>query len=259
MNQVLDLIHNRISLRRYANKSVTDEDLNIIIESAMRAPTAGNMMNYSILIIKDEEKKKKLSITCDNQPFIATAPVLLIFLADMQRIYDYLNFCNVGEFCKEKGINFKEPGVANLFLATSDALIAAQNAVIAAESIGIGSCYIGDIVENYEVHKELFNLPDRVFPIAMLTLGYYPENIKKIRRSRFDKKYIIFNEEYKKLEDDEFIDMYKELEDNLTKENKFGANNYGQYLYGRKFGAEFIDEMERSINLNLKHWKGKFY
>ena len=256
MNQTLDLINNRISLRRYADRPVTDIDLNTIIEGAMRAPTAGNMMNYSIIVVKDEEKKKRLSETCDNQPFIAKAPVVLIFLADIQRLYDYFDFCEVEKFCKEKEMDFKEPNMANLFLAASDAFIAAQNAVIAAESINIGSCYIGDIVENYEIHKELLKLHDRVFPVAMLTLGYYPENIKRIKRSRFDKKYIVFNEEYRLLEDEYLKEMYKELEEDLANKDKKGARNYGQYLYERKFGVEFFNEMERSIELMIKHWKG---
>ncbi len=257
MNEVLEIIHNRVSLRRYAEKPVTDEDLNIILEGAMRAPTAGNMMSYSILVVKDKEKKERLSITCDHQPFIAKASVVLIFLADMQRVYDYLHHCKVEEYSKEKGMALTEPGFANLFLASSDALIAAQNAVITAESLGIGSCYIGDIVENYEIHREMFKLPNRVFPIAMLTLGYYPENIQRIKRPRFDKKYIVFDEEYKALTADEFEDMYRDLEQSRVPNNTVGAKNYGQLLYSRKFGTAFFIEMERSIRLILKHWQGE--
>ena len=59
-----------------------------------------------------------------------------------------------------------------LFLACCDALIAAQTAVIAAESLGIGTCYIGDIMENYEEHEELFGLPKYVFPIRLICFGY---------------------------------------------------------------------------------------
>lgn len=259
MNNVLEVINNRVSLRRYANKPITDEDLNIILQSAMRAPTAGNMMNYSMLVIRDEDKKQKLSVTCDNQPFIAKAPVVLIFLADMERLYNYFEYSNVDELPNRTNLEHNEPGLADLFLATSDALIAAQNAVIAAESMGIGSCYIGDIVENYEIHKEMFNLPDRVFPITMLTLGYYPEeNYKRIKRSRFDQKYIVFNEEYRKLDPTEFSEMYKELEEDFQKKHQTTeATNYGQYLYKRKFDTDFFAEMERSINLILKYWIGK--
>lgn len=256
MNSTLDLLKNRMSLRKYDDRTIDDKDLDLILEGAMRAPTAGNMMLYSILNVKDDEKKKKLSVTCDNQPFIAKSPVVLIFLADVQREYDYFKYCDVKTFCEEKNMEFREAGLASLFLAVSDALIAAQNAVIAAEALGIGSCYIGDIMENYETHKEMLNLPDKVFPIGMLCLGYYPEGAKRIMTPRFDKKYIVFDDEYKHLSDNEFKEMYKEREKKVSPQNVYGAKNFGQLLYSRKFGSEFFAEMERSIGVILEYWNG---
>mgnify|MGYP002225984529 CR=1 FL=1 len=61
-------------------------------------------------------------------------------------------------------------------LAVTDTAIAAQNAVVAAESFGIGSCYIGDIMENYEKQRRLLNLPDYVFPAVMLVFGWPPSS-----------------------------------------------------------------------------------
>ena len=76
------------------------------------------------------------------------------------------------------GVAFVKPQEADLLLANCDALIAAQNSVIAAESLGIGSCYIGDIVENIEVHKEMFNLPEYVFPTIMVCYGHHKDHPK---------------------------------------------------------------------------------
>ena len=70
------------------------------------------------------------------------------------------------------------PELSNMVLATEDAVIAAHTACIAAESLGIGSCYIGDIVENFEIHKELLNLPPQVAPLCMLVFGYPPQQKK---------------------------------------------------------------------------------
>lgn len=66
----------------------------------------------------------------------------------------------------EAGSEPRKPDVGDLMLAVSDAVIAAQNAVVAAESFGIGSCYIGDIIENYEEQRRLLQLPEYVFPAA---------------------------------------------------------------------------------------------
>ncbi|MEG0132981.1 MAG: nitroreductase family protein [Clostridium sp.] len=254
MNSTLNLLNNRMSLRKYDNRPISDEDINLIIEGALRAPTAGNMMLYSILVIKDESKKQKLSVTCDNQPFIAKAPVILIFLADMERLYRYFDMCDVKDHCAKNGLKYTEPNLSKLFLGAGDAFIAAQNAVVAAESLGIGSCYIGDIVENYEAHKEILNLPDAVFPVGMLCLGHYPEDAKRIISPRFDKKYIVFNEEYKILSQDDYTDMYKDNEKRVIPNNVYKASNFGQLIYSRKFGGSFSNEMERSIKANLEKW-----
>ncbi len=252
----MDLLKNRMSLRKYADEPVTKEHLDIIIEGAMRAPTAGNMMLYSILVIKDEEKKKILSKTCDNQPFIASAPVVLIFLADMQRWFDYYNHCNVKEYCEKKGLEFNAPDEGDLMLAIADAVVAAQNAVIAGEALNIGSCYIGDIIENWEVHRDLLKLPEWVFPAAMLCMGYYPEEQKRIIRPRFDREYIVFDDEYKRLSEEDFKDMFIEREKILSPDNKAGAENLGQFMYARKTGADFSIEMTRSVREMLKNWRG---
>lgn len=254
MNTTLDLLSKRTSLRKYSEKPISEEDLNLIVEGAMRAPTAGNMMLYSILIIRDEEKRVQLSKSCDNQPFIAKAPISLIFLADMQRMEDYFHYSDLHAYCKKKGVEYRNPGYASLFLAVSDALIAAQNAVIAAESLGIGSCYIGDIMENYEFHKDLLNLPDKVFPIGMLCLGYYPENHERIIKPRYAREYIVFEESYHRLSQEDFKEMFKEGEKNVLPGNRHDAENFGQMLYARKFGSDFFKEMERSIKVILEHW-----
>ncbi len=254
MNSTLETIDKRMSLRRYKDEMIKDEELDQIIDSAMRAPTAGNMMHYSMIVVKDEERKRILSETCDNQPFIADAPVVLVFLADFQRLYDYFEVCNLKDYCRREDINFKKPNLAALFLAAGDAFISAQNAVIAAESLDIGSCYIGDIIENYEIKKELFNLPDYTLPIAMLTLGYYPDDLKRKKSRRFDRDYIVFEEEYKRLSKQELKEMHQHREEKVKANNKYRAENFGQYIYGRKFDADFYEEMERSLQHMVLDW-----
>lgn len=249
LNPVLDTIHGRTSLRRYKDISIRDEHLKTVLEATLRAPTAGNMMLYSILIIKDQAMKEKLSKTCDNQPFIARAPLVLVFLADYQRWFDYYRMSDVAEL--------REPDVGDLFLAMDDAIIAAQTAVLAAESLGIGTCYIGDIMENYEIHRELLQLPTYVFPAAMLTMGYYPENYEPKFRDRFAEEYIVHNEKYRHLGAGDLQKMYADLEEGFPPNNKYGAKNMGQFMYARKTGSSFAREMSRSIRAALENWQGR--
>ena len=190
-NPTLRLLHQRASLRVYDKRDISQETLDQILQAMMRAPTAGNQMLYSVIVVRDDATKQKLAQSCDHQAFIATAPVLLIFLADHQRWFDYYQQNDVAGYCDRQGLRFEAPQESDLLLAIEDAMIAAQNAVIAAESLGIGSCYIGDIMEDYEFHRELFDLPDWAFPIGMLCLGYYRENHLKKLRPRFEQQYIV--------------------------------------------------------------------
>ncbi len=257
MNDTLKTINGRVSLRGYDKRDISKEDLDAILEAAMRAPTAGNQMLYSIIVVKDEETKKILSKTCDHQAFIATAPVILLFLADHQRWFDYYSQMGVGEFCEEKGYLYEAPQESDLLLAIEDAMAAAENAVIAAESLNIGSCYIGDIVENYEIHKELFDLPDWAFPISMLCLGYYRPEQPKVIKSRFNKEYIVFEEKYRHLTDEDREKMFADRAATFKEENPYGAKNFAQAFYARKTGAAFSKEMARSVRVAMKKWDGR--
>ncbi len=251
-NETLKLIENRKTIRAYNKKELTQEVIEIIIRGAMRAPTAGNMMMYSILQITDQVIKEKLVKTCDNQPHIAKAPLVLIFLADLQRWWDYFDICKIPELCNDIGKEFQTPQESDLLLASCDALIAAQNAVITAESLGIGSCYIGDIMENYEIHKEMFNLSKWVFPIAMVCFGYPKGDKEKIPlTSRFPQKFIHFENKYQRLNEEELTEMFKNVDRKIVEKN---AKNLGQDVYLRKSGADFSKEMRRSVKTALKVW-----
>ena len=163
------LLDARCSTRAYDPTPLTADEKQAILHAAMRAPTAGNLMLYSILEIEDQALKDRLAVTCDDQPFIARAPWVLLFVADFQKWMDLFAACGCDDL---PGVPAgATPGLGDLMMACNDALIAAQNAVVAAESLGIGSCYIGDIMELGEEHAELLHLPRWTFPAAMLCFG----------------------------------------------------------------------------------------
>lgn len=244
MNETVDVILKRRSHRTFRDQDISPEDREIILNSIMRAPTAGNMMLYTILEVEEQADKEILVKTCDNQPFIAKSPFVLIFLADLQRWYDYFHFSGVD--------NIVPPSEADLLLAASDANIAAQNGVIAAEALGIGSCYVGDIMENIEVHREMFNLPGMVFPVAMLCFGYKKaEKGKKSLTPRFKQEYIHHKGSYKRFSKDEFNDMFSHYN---IKNFIEGAENIGQHYYIRKTNSSYMAEMRRSVKEGIKDW-----
>ena len=254
-SETIELISKRRTIRAYKSKPLTEQEENIIIQAAMRAPTAGNLMLYSILKISDQKLKDKLSLTCDNQPHIAKAPLVLIFLADMQRWWDYFKLCDVKKKCDEMKVNFELPQESDLLLACCDALIAAQNAVIAAEALGVGSCYIGDIMENYETHREMLDLPNWVFPITLICFGHPKGDKNKIPlKSRFPQTSMVHNNVYHRFDEEDYKKMFKGVERMRIVEY---AENLGQQIYFEKLGADFSKEMRRSVKVALHEWIGK--
>ena len=259
MNQVMDVILARKSVRAYEARPIPEAAKGDILRAAMRAPTAGNMMLYSIIEVRDPAAKETLARTCDDQPFIAKAPLVLLFLADYQRWVDYFVHSGVEQLCAQRGEPMRRPEEGDLMLACCDALIAAQTAVIAAESLGIGSCYIGDIMENYEAHRDLFDLPRYTFPICLLCFGY-PTHQQSDRpmTTRFGQEYLVFVDKYRRLRPNEFVEMYRREEEQAVQGRHLPEDvaNVGQWMYARKFGADFSKEMSRSVREMMRAWIG---
>ncbi len=246
MNEVMEQIKARKSVRVFENKPITAEIRNEIIGAALEAPSAGAMMLYSILDIKEQEVKDKLAVYCDNQPFIAKAPMVLIFLADYHRWYD--------AFCYE-GCNPRTPGEGDILLACADAIIAAQNTVVAAQSFGIGSCYIGDIIENCEAVREFLALPEYVLPAAMVVYGYPEEGqLERKKPVRFEKEYIVFEDRYQRLSKEEHDRMHQVRHEKAGLPDR-DMNEYLRAFCNRKYMSAFCLEMNRSAAEYLKQFR----
>ena len=238
MNETIRQLHARKSVRVYTDREITAEEKRAILEAAVQAPTAGNQQLYTILDITDQALKEALVKTCDDQPMIAEAKLVLIFCADCKKWYD----AYVATDC-----NPRKPGVGDLLLAVCDAVIAAQNAVTAAESLGIGSCYIGDVMENCEQQRELLGLPEYVMPVGMVIFGYPTEQqIRRIKPERVAMEYIVHENGYKPMDD-------KKLEEMWTPRS--GLKGYTEWMRAfcnRKYNSDFSKEMTRSVAAYLK-------
>jgi nitroreductase len=259
MNAVIETILKRKSIRAYEEKEIEPEVRDELLRATLRAPSAGNLMLYSIVEVADQDMKARLVKTCDNQPFIARAPLVWLFLADYQRWFDYFVASGVEQLCAQENMPMRKPQEGDLFLACCDALIAAQTAVIAAEALGLGSCYIGDIMENYEVHRDIFKLPKYVFPICLLCFGYpTTQQMEREKTSRFPDKFILFKDHYRQLSEAEFAEMFHDTHKRAFQNRAeiLGARNVGQLTYTRKFNADFSKELNRSVQAILRAWLG---
>ena len=239
MNQIIQSLFDRKSVRVFTDREITPEDKSLILRAATQAPTAGNQQLYTIIDVTDQAIKDTLVKTCDNQPFIADAKLVLIFCADCKKWYDAFRFA---------GCEPRLPGVGDLALAISDATIAAQNAVVAAESLGIGSCYIGDIMENCEAHRALLHLPRYVFPCCMLVFGHPTQQQKdraKPLRSPMDS--IVHENAYHEMDG---VELEALLDIRVASGNTY--ENWIHAFCKRKYNSEFSREMSRSVSEYLK-------
>ena len=242
MNEVIRQLHERKSVRVFEDRPVEDYVKKAILEASIQAPTAGNMALYTILDITDQSIKEKLSVSCDNQPFIATAPVVLIFCADYRRWYDAF---------RRHTQEVRTPSMGDLFLSQADAIIAAQNAVVAAHSLGLGSCYIGDITEKFEYHRELLGLPQYVVPAAMLCIGYPTEQQRRRPKpKRHAAEDLVHENSY---DAGKSADMDRMLSAQQNKEGE-ELSDYIRRFCDRKWNSDFSQEMSRSCTEMVKDW-----
>ena len=241
MDQVLKIVSERKSIRVFTGERIPEETVEMILEGASRAPTAGNQQLYTVLRITDPGKKHALNISCDHQPFIEQADLVLVFCADCLKWYNAFAFAH----CEPR-----KPEAGDLMLAVSDACIAAQNAVIAGEALGLGSCYIGDIMENAEEQREILSLPKYVFPAAMVVFGYPTQRQKERERTpRFERKYIVHENAYHVLSEEETRDMFRE---------RAGGEGFDKWMRAfceRKYESGFSREMSRSVRKYLEDFE----
>ncbi len=246
MNAIIKSLYKRKSVRVFENIDVSNEIKDIILDATLQAPSAGNQLLYSIIDVTDQKIKDTLAKTCDNQPFIATAPLVFIFVADHTRWMQSYALANT---------NPRKLGVGDIMLAITDATIAAQNMVVAAQSLGLGSCYIGDILENCSLHRKLLNLPEHTIPVCMLVLGYPTKHQKNRRKpSRFDKKFIVGINQYPHLDDSQVVECYENRAKQDGKD-KISFNEEIQAFCKRKYNSDFSVEMTKSVQEYLDSFK----
>ncbi len=258
INETLKILMERRSVRAYRQEPIEPEHIDAIKSATLRAPTAGNMMLYSVINITDQDKKDSLSILCDNQSMIAKAPMLWIFAADYQKWDDYFHVSGAVAYGEEQHMHYRSPEKGNLLLSISDALIAAQTAVTAAESLHIGSCYIGDILENYEEVRKLLTLPQYVLPITMVCFGY-PKGAQKKGVSRIPRHVaedIFHSNSYTRKDDQALRTMFHNHDAYYRKSGRITdiIPDTAHYYYIHKQMSQFMKEMNRSVSVMLKNW-----
>jgi len=198
-NETMRLLFERASCRSFSRRSVPGDVLKIVLEAGTHAPTAGNLQPYSILKIEDPETRRRLGEMC-GQKFIGEAPVNLIFCIDLHRLERWAEL-ETAPFTATSSFR-------HFWVSFQDTVMCAQNLCTAADSMGLGSVYIGTVLEIFPQLREMLQLPKGVFPVVLLCLGY-PET-KVAPRKKLGTDTIVHNEKYREIEDSKLLRAFNE-------------------------------------------------
>ena len=162
-NAVLETILGHRSVRSFTPAALPDSVLPTLVAAAQSASTSSNLQCWSVVAVREAERKARLSELAGNQRSIREAPLFLVWLADLARNEAIARAQNA----PLEGLHYLE----TLFVCIIDAALAAQNAAVAAESLGLGVCYIGAVRNHPEGIAAELGLPPRVLPVFGMCIG----------------------------------------------------------------------------------------
>jgi FMN reductase [NAD(P)H] len=229
VNHTIATIKNHRSIRNYLDKDIPDEMLKEILESAKSMPTSINGQQISIIVIKDKCKKEKIAEWTGGQPWIAQAPVFLVFVADFYKAYIACEKNDEREIIHES--------IEGTLVGSFDAGLAMGAAIISAESLGLGIVPIGAVRRKPQEMIDLLGLPEYTYPLVGLVIGYPAD--ASAQKPRFPLETLVHVEHYQKDGIRSAIDeydtamskYYSERGDKDTNWSKQVANAYKQVYF----------------------------
>lgn len=156
------LLHRR-SGRRYTDEPIADDLLEVLLACAQSAPTKSNLQQYSIIVVGDPAQRAKLAALCPDTGQLEGCALFLVFCADLRRNR------RIGAFRGRPNDNDNMDSFLN---AVVDAALAMQCFITAAESVGLGAACISEVRNRIGELSDVLELPEGVFPISGLTVGW---------------------------------------------------------------------------------------
>ena len=208
----------RRSIRKYAQREVTEQLLGRLLTEAARTQSMGNLQLYSVVVTRSEEKKRQLAPAHFNQPMVTEAPVVLTICADFNRTTQW-------------ALNRKaQPGYDNLLSyqnAATDALLYTQTLCCLMEEEGLGYCFLGTTVYQPQQIIDVLGLPRLVMPVATLTVGWPAE--EPPQSDRLPLESFVHDETYRDYTS-QAIDAYYKEKENLPENRHFVELNKKETL-----------------------------
>ena len=242
-NPTSKLLIERASCRSFSDKEVPPDVLQLVLEAGTHAPTGWNLQPYSIIKIERDDTKQKLAKMC-GQGFVGQAPVLLLFCIDWHRIERWASL-SVAPFTATSSFR-------HFWVSFQDTVMCAQNLCTAADSMGLGSVYIGAVIELLADIREMFRLPRGVLPVVLLCIGY--PKTKPQPQNKLGVDVIVHSERYREMEDQEIVDAFDEKypgrEIEITPERLGTIAEVCRGVHGEEFARRCIARIDEDGYIN---------
>jgi nitroreductase len=197
-SETIEVLHNRVSVRTFKPEPVPEAQVEAVLRAALRAPTSSNIQAYSVVVVRDVESRRRLSVATGNQPHVAETPVFLAFCADLTRIERAL---------RRHGHGLDDNNNLELGLvSTIDAALVGMSAYLAADSLGLKGVMIGGVRNDPAEVARILDLPHRVYCVFGMCLGW-PSSTPQ-QKPRMDYHDIVHFERYRRDGLDRALDAY---------------------------------------------------
>ncbi len=240
MNDTISLLMNHRSVRKYTDRPVSQEQLEAIVSSAQMASSSSNVQAYSVVAVTDPELKNRLADYAGSQAYIRECPVFLVWCADLSRLK------KAAETHKPETKSY-EGAVENFVVATVDVALAAQNAAVAAESLGMGIVYIGGIRNDIEGVSEALGLPDYVYPVFGMCVGYPDPQHGAGVRPRLPQEAVLHMNGYRPEQNERGVEAYDEISVRYITERTGGQRT-------SSWSQQMADKLTAPSRLQLKEF-----
>ncbi|MBF4691688.1 oxygen-insensitive NADPH nitroreductase [Fusibacter ferrireducens] len=233
MNDTLKLLKSHQSIRKFKADPIPKNFIDEIIEAAQMASTSSFLQAYSIVSIGDMVVRNEIAQLSGDQKYVTSAPTFFVFCADLHRL---------SMACKKHDVPYESGYTESFIIATVDTALAAENAILAAESLGLGGVFIGGIRNNPKRVSELLRLPEEVYPVFGMCLGFPDHAPGPKERLPRD---VIFHEEVYKEADESLMNAYDERI----------RNYYIERTHGKKRASWTESVSEKMAHETRQHMK----
>jgi FMN reductase (NADPH) len=236
-SETIEVLHNRVSVRAFKPDPVPEAQIEAVLRAALRAPTSSNIQAYSVVVVRDAESRRLLSVAAGNQAHVADAPVFLAFCADLTRIEGAMH---------RHGHSLDDNNLELGLVSTIDAALVGMSAYLAADSLGLKGVMIGGVRNDPAEVARVLDLPHRVYCVFGMCLGW-PSSTPG-QKPRMDYDAVVHSERYRRDGLDRALDAYDAaLAAYYRQTGKPTATNSWTAEIGKKFGRPQRDDLRRAL------------